>query len=189
MIPVVGSPVTLGLLILSFILGFLTNTVLPFEYKRLRRQSTKSAEEVKEWNRDTLELIAELRGLCERLEHDRSPNLKETADDVEDIRTRIKKHKSRAPRGASDDVSEKLGEIESAIGTISYSYSDFYTDYPDYPEALGEIPFESSYDSIKNDDGEVVINRLIRMVTDNTLHNMVLPRIDEIEEELDSTEY
>ena len=188
MIPVVGSLTNLGLLILSFILGFFTHTILPFEYKRLRRQSDQSQEEVRQWNQETRELLSEVRTLAEKLEHNRNPNLKQKAEDVDDIRTRLKKHQSRAPDGASDDVEEKLGEMYEGIGTISYAYSDFYTDFPDYQRRLGEIPFETEYDSKVDDEGNLVLNRLVRDITDNTLHDCVYPLADEIEEELDQSE-
>lgn len=188
MIPVVGSLANLGLLVLGFIIGFITRTVLPYEYKRFRRQSAQAKEEVKQWNRETRELLSKVRTLSEKLEHNRHPNLKEKAEEVDDLRTRLKKHQSRAPDGASDDVVENLGGISRTIGTISYAYSDFYTDFPNYQERLGEIPSGTEYDSKLDDNGNVVLNRLVRDITDNTLHDRVYPLADEIENELNQSE-
>lgn len=184
MIPVVGSLTNLGLVVLSFILGFFTRTVLPFEYKRYRRKAEQSSTEVDNWNKNTLKLLSEIQVLGDKLEYNRNPELKEKAENIENVRTQLEKHISGAPDGVSNDVVEKLREISVSMATIAAVYSDA-NNFPSVE--VTEIPLESEYDSIKDGDGGVFIDRAVRDITNNTLDHKIYPIVDEIEDELDST--
>lgn len=185
MIPVVGSLANLGPVIVGFVLGFIAKTVLPYEYKRLRRKAEQSSAELEKWNQETLELVSETRVIGEKLEYNRSPELKEKAEEVEDLRIRLEKHNSRAPDGAFDEVVENLREISVSISTIPAVYSDVYTNSFTGTE-IEEIPLESEFDSIEDGDGMIFINRAVRKLTNDALYDKVYPAVDEIEDELDS---
>jgi len=187
MVSFVEGLVAVGLLILSFILGFITKTVLPFEYKTLRSRSIESQKNVKEWNKKTREILQEVRVLASNLRKDRSVDLESKNEEITDLQKRLAKHASKAPEEVNDDFTEDLKELSAHVGSISFVYNEFLVNFPETIENLDQIPFESEYDSVNIGDDHSHLGRIVREMTKKALEDRVIPLIEEIENNLDNS--
>jgi hypothetical protein len=160
--------------------------VIPFEYKRLRRQSIKSKKDVEEWENQVLKLLEEVRVRASDLQRDRSTDLESKAEDMGDLQVRIAKHANGAPDDVDEELVEDLRELSAHVASIPFVYKEFSVAFPGIIENLDKIPFESEYDrdSVKVGDDHVRLGPIIRDMTGKMLSDRILPLVGEIEEKI-----
>lgn len=187
MLPPVNTLQTAGLVVLSFLIGFIAKTIIPFEYKRFRRASIESEKDVEEWKTRTLELVQEVRVRESELRSDRSTDLESKADEIRDLQVRIAKHARGAPDGVDDGLVDDLMELSAHVGSVPFVYREFSVAFPETIEGLEKIPFESEYDSasVKVGDEHVRLGPIIREMTSKMFNDRIMPLVSEIEEQVE----
>jgi len=174
--------------VVSFLLGFIAKTVVPFEYKRIRRKSIESKKDIEKWESDVLELLREVHLRSSELRNDRRTDLEAKADEMKDLEVRVAKRAEGAPDGVADDLAEDLTELSAHIGSVPFVYREFSVAFPDTVEELEKIPFESEYnkESVKVGDEFVRLGPIIRDMTNKALEDRILPLSNDIQERIES---
>jgi hypothetical protein len=187
MLPPLPSPQTIGLAVLSFFIGILTKTVIPYEYKRLRRQSIESEKDVEDWETKALELLEEVRVRATNLRSDRGTDLEAKTEDWDDLKLRIVKHGKSAPDGVHNELVDDFVELSGHVASIPFVYKEFSVKFDGTIEEMDKIPFESEYDreSVKVGEDHLRLGPVIRDLTSDMLNDRILPMVGELEEKIE----
>jgi hypothetical protein len=168
----------------GFILGYITKTIISYEYESIRETRKQRVREREEWTEEIQLLLTGLRQLSREFTHEKRPNINDWIDQLEVYSRQIERKTTKAPDGIDNELEEELQRLSGLCAAHKTVISDLYIEIYGESEGRDELPMSFEYEEVY-EDGDIQTDRLLRHMCEH-VHETTNEQISEMEDHLES---